>query len=188
MGLFSSKDKKERSKVPELPKLPDLPDLDIPDLDEMDESNVPHKLPSIPQSSFGEKFSQNSIKNAVSGKGYETPSFPSMNEDYEDEDYKEVSTPPKINPSEAKKISFQRGEQHYREKREEPVFIQIEKFEESLEIFKETKEKIKEIEDMLSEVKDLKRQEEDELSNWQKELKEMKERIEKVDSNIFSKI
>lgn len=188
MGWFSSKDKKEGSKIPELPRLPDLPDLDIPNLDESDESTAPHKLPSIPPGSFGEKFSQNSIKNAVSGKEKEMPSFPRMNEDYEDEDYEEGPAPQKINYPEIKKIPFQKREEVYREKKEEPVFIQIDKFEESLEIFKNTKEKIKEIEDMLSEVKDLKKQEDEELSSWQKELKEMKEHIEKVDSNIFSKV
>jgi hypothetical protein len=78
MGLFAKKDKKEEIKKPfsvtprvsELPELSDLPKLpELPSIDDNEYSDeaVP-KLPSFPTNSLGIKFSQNIIKEAVSGK------------------------------------------------------------------------------------------------------------------------
>jgi len=74
MGWFNKKDKEEEksgfnkdypSQLPKLPELPELPEL------KENREEAPHKLPSIPNSSFGKKFSQESIKDAISGKsGY----------------------------------------------------------------------------------------------------------------------
>ena len=70
----------------------------------------------------------------------------------------------------------------------EPVFIRIDKFEESLEIFKETKSKILDIEKMLRDIKSIKEEEEKELEEWYNEVQTMKTQIERVDKDIFSKI
>lgn len=78
MGLFTKKVKQEEikkpftvtprvseiSELPELPKLPELPSLDE---DEYKDEAIP-KLPSFPTNTLGTKFSQNTIKEAVSGK------------------------------------------------------------------------------------------------------------------------
>ncbi|HPD81809.1 MAG TPA: hypothetical protein PK357_01780 [Candidatus Pacearchaeota archaeon] len=77
MGLFNKKNKIEEpkrilpitprvSELPEfseLPKLPDFPPLD----DEYSDEAVP-KLPAFPTNTLGTKLSQNTIKEAVSGK------------------------------------------------------------------------------------------------------------------------
>jgi len=73
-------------------------------------------------------------------------------------------------------------------KKIEPVFIRIDKFEESLKIFEKTKSKISEIEKMLKHISSVKESEDRELESWQSEIEMIKKQIEKVDKNIFSKI
>jgi hypothetical protein len=79
MGLFKKKQKEapkqEISKIPELPKLPELPafsDFNSQKISRIEEfpsdSRQLTPLPSFPTSSFGKKFSQNTIKNAVTGQ------------------------------------------------------------------------------------------------------------------------
>ena len=70
----------------------------------------------------------------------------------------------------------------------EPIFIRIDKFEESLRSFERAKEQVKDIEKMLGDVKKLKEEEEKELSMWEKEVQKTKQEIEKIDQDIFSKI
>lgn len=64
--MFKKKRKQEyekRTGIPELPELPKLPEFP-------GEENIPtvHQLPSFPNNSLGDKFSQNTIKEAVSGR------------------------------------------------------------------------------------------------------------------------
>jgi len=66
MGLFKKKKRvgNPENELPELPKLPDVPS----DIFEDQEPKKPvQSLPSFPSNSLGNKFSQNSIKEAVSG-------------------------------------------------------------------------------------------------------------------------
>src|SRR3989344_8191665 len=63
MGLFKKKEiKKEFRELPELPRLPELPKLP-----EEFETTLP-QLPRYPKNSLNNKFSQNTIKDAISGK------------------------------------------------------------------------------------------------------------------------
>ena len=79
MGLFSKKQKEApKQDVPkskELPKLPELPafsDFNSPQISQLEEppknSKQLAQLPSFPTTSFGKKYSQNTIKNAVTGQ------------------------------------------------------------------------------------------------------------------------
>lgn len=70
----------------------------------------------------------------------------------------------------------------------EPVFIRIDKFEESLRIFEKVKKDILEIEKMLKDIKTLKEHESRELSHWEREMQRVKDQIDQVDKDIFSKI
>lgn len=187
MGLFSKKSDKTEKGIPKLPELPSLPQF--PDMD--DYSDEIHELPSFPSSGMGEKFSRETIKNAISGdEDYEDDDEPKITREelIPKPDFKDFSktTPKKIydKPVEnyAKPVSYTKTVEA------EPVFVQIHKFEEALHIFKETKEKISEIESLLEETKNLKDKEDEELSKWSMEVQEMKKKIEKVDNDIFSKI
>jgi len=202
MGLFGKKKKKE--KLPEFPKASDLPDIqeygmdedysDIPELPELpklpefpklpkDSSKpFPSKLLMYPPTKTGDKFSQDTIKEAVTGgkEGEE------MADDFDDEQM--MPKLPKLNlkktslefptPSETSKLKKLKG----------PVFIRIDKFEESLKTFEEMKEKVAEMEKLIGEVKHIKEKEERELSEWEHQMQAMKNQVEKVEKDLFSKI
>ena len=186
MGLFSKKSDKNEQGIPKLPELPSLPQF--PDMDEY--SKEIHELPSFPSSGMGERFSRETIKNAISGDGDDDDEEPKITRE-ELMPLPEFKNFPKTTPQKnynkianniSKPVSYGKTMEA------EPVFIQIHKFEEALQIFKETKNKINEIESLLEETKNLKEKEDGELSKWSMEVQEMKRKIEKVDNDIFSKV
>lgn len=173
MGLFSKKTKQE-NKMPVLPKLPDLPAL--PTGLGFPETKLPeeiHELPSFPTSEPGEKFSQDTIKNAIG----------------DEEEKESFEMEPFVMPKTPKEPTYQNMPLIQPKTQEaEPVFIRIDKFEQSLEIFEKTKSKINQIEELFRETKELKEKEAHELSLWENEIQKMKLQIDKVDKDIFSKI
>ena len=69
MGLFGTNKKEEKKKeeIPQIPALPKLPEFQGFGDFGYDGTAQIHKLPSFPSSSLGTKFSQNTIKEAVTG-------------------------------------------------------------------------------------------------------------------------
>jgi len=195
MGWFSKKEDEE--KIPSLPELPKLPEFSMIKDDE--EERKIHQLPSFPNSSIGQKFSQNTIKEAVTG-GKEEKRVREINKIMA----REIPTIPQPFEINAKpeirfpfKKDLERNTQEIPEefeeaartiKKAEPVFIRIDKFEDSLNSFNKIKKQIWEIEKMLGEIKKIKEKEEGELEAWEKELKIIKGQIEKIDKNMFSKV
>src|SRR3989339_162317 len=173
-------DKKEENQNPEIPMLPEFPKLpELPRLSEIQEEEEEiedspkqiHQLPSFPHNSLGDKFSQNTIKEAIRGKPEKTsedydeiiPKLPiqkmekSIMPKTKEEDYEQVAQ--KLPPQ--KIIKMQEIPSEFKEasikvKRTEPVFIRLDKFEESLEIFEKIKERIMDIEKMLKETQEIK--------------------------------
>ena len=183
MGWFNKTKKEEVkfSNLPDLPRLPELPSLN------RDFSREPlPQLPSFPTDSFSEKFSQNAIKHAVAGEKEE--------EDFDEdefEDDEEMQMIPKFSREHLTKeiaVPEEFLETRRRVKKAEPIFIRLDKFEESLHIFDQAKNKIKEIEKLLQDTKRIKEEEEIELEDWEKEIQTLKQQIEKVDKDIFSKV
>jgi len=183
MGLFNKK-KKVKKEIPLLPDLPKLPELPKPD----DEEKQIHKLPSLPPNSLGTKFSHDTIKDAVAGE--EEDELPA--DDFLDKDKMRMMQEPARKPlteeigegmSPLKRLESEREKNII-----EPLFIRIDRFEEALGIFNETKKKISEIDGVLGDIKKVKEKEENELKIWENEIASMKEQIEKVDKDIFSKI
>jgi len=165
--------------LPELPKLPKLPQINSEDMELPDEPIS--KLPSYAPSSFGEKFSQNAIKEAVTGKIGDEEVFDA------DESFDE--TEKKMMPEPLKDLTKSLHRNLKTEiKTIEPVFVRIDKFEEGLKIFEKTKAKISEIEKLLEEMKKINEKEEKELQSWEKEIQIMKRNFEKINQDIFSKI
>jgi hypothetical protein len=178
MGLFKKKENKEE--IPSLPELPKLPDLPNWKGDEFSNEKI-SQLPSFPNGSLGNKFSQDTIKKAVTGEkeegGNEADESameeiqmmqkPSVQENQEHETYGFAK--PKIREA-------------------EPIFIRMDRFEEGSRTFENVKRQVFEIEKMLRNIKEIKEKEEAELKEWEIELKQIKEKIEQVDSKIFSKL
>jgi len=235
MGLRRKNKKSKKSKgvsdykLPELPELPEFPSVDFPPKGSAmkQEESLP-QLPSFPNSSIGKKFSQESIKDAVSGKkevvgeveeeDFKLPGLPDAPNEVHEPILKpmvvkssdEVITQPRVKEfhrdvgslsardtmtemmePEQKPFNHEYGGSRVRSgvsARNEPVFIRIDKFEESLKVFEKTREQVKEIEDLVRHAKNLKVKEDEELSKWEEEIQAIKEQIGKVDRDIFSKI
>ncbi len=177
MGLFKKKETGEEiPKLPELPRLPELPAF--PRVREESEEQLP-LLPSFPNSSLGEKFSQDTIKKAVTGR--------KRVEEVEPDEFAEEEMPMMQRPL----VAEPRRREFYPQpvkKEEEPIFIRIDKFEEGSRTFEDVKKQVAEIERTLDDVKKVKEDEEKELMSWEEEIKQIKEKLEKIDNNIFSKI
>jgi hypothetical protein len=207
MGLFKKqKEVREAQKIPELPKLPELKNLE----NSQKEINFPlkedfggefeesprigdyHKLPSFPSSNKAEKFSQDTIKHAISGG----------NNNFEEEPVN--SAMPKIPDNFSSKQNFEEPEEipelpepkpirkiiTKQEEPEEkgPVFIRIDKFEESIKFIKKAKDKISEVERLLSETKELKDKEQKEIEEWEQDLLDLKSKIERIERDLTSKL
>ena len=200
MGWFNQKKEKEQEqKSPKLPKLPELPKLSEPP--KTKEKEPLHQLPSFPNSSFGSKFSQNAIKDAVNGKK-EEGGFSSANDFNEDERMmpEPISEPTTEELPSLKRIKSRLSREIDEEvpeefeeaskivKKAEPVFIRLDRFEESMKIFENARNKIVDIENMLKDVERIKQEEEQELQTWRSEIQSIKKQIEKIDKDIFSKI
>jgi pentatricopeptide repeat protein len=187
MSLFKKKKevKKETSSLPNLPKLPELPKFPGPD----DKEKQIHKLPSFPSNSLGTRFSRNTIKEAVAGKEEDEL----LADDFPDKDEMRMMQEPARKPlteeieggtpSKLKKL-----ESEIEEGITEPIFIRIDRFEEALKIFNEMKRKVSEIDRVLEDIRKVKEKEDNELKIWENEIRSMKEQIEKVNKDIFSKI
>jgi hypothetical protein len=235
MGLFGKKEQKEEIKkssqsvneIPELPKLPELPPMH--NFSKEDE-NLP-QLPTFPNNSLGNKFSQNTIKEAVAGKKedeevFDAEDFPeehkgmmqkplqkSFSKEYEDYEKSITEKPQKSftaeydEPEEDEEEEYERAipavttktkpkdfvqqdfaMKNYMTKKAEPVFIRIDKFEESMKIFQDIRFQISEIEKLIKNTKEIKAKEEEELGSWQTEIQSVKNQIEKVNQDIFSRI
>lgn len=166
MGLFRKKKKVMEPKategfsLPEPPKLPEIPY----------DKNQPPKLPSYPTNSLGDKFSQNTIKEAISGKRGDE----GEEDEFADEEMQRIPEPPLT--------------QEMPKEYKEPVFVRLDKFEEAMNLLKEAKEKISDIEKDISRIKQVKEAEEKELQDWEKEIQAVKQQIEKIDTKVFSRL
>ena len=208
MGWFGKKKERGGSmssmpSLPELPRLPELPSLSrSPSFERVSLPN----LPSYPNSSLGKKFSQNAIKDAVSGE--EEDDFEEDEDDFSEEDEIMPSPLSRIGGGNAGLQSkplqgfVKRSalpEEEYtsrgslvnsfkRSGKMEPVFIRIDKYEDALNMFDDARKKIVEMEDLLKHIKKIKEDEYRELKDWETETQKIKDDFEKVNRDIFSKI
>ena len=189
MGLFSrKKDEKEAPELPQLPKLPQIPFQntskiqDIP-LNPNNDASRSTTLPSFPTSNFGNKMNQSTIKEAVEEHNNKIP-----------EDKFFQMTPsiiprmPQSKPRSLEMSNWQNQNTETRVKRTEPIFVKLEKFESALSTFNEIRLRIGEIDSLLKDIREVKRKEEAELEGWESEIQNIKQQIEKIDSEIFSKV
>jgi len=174
----------ELGKLPELPKLPEVPRMEIENPSSMKDS--PSQLPSYPSNSFGEKFSQNAIKDAVKGgKGDEEDV-----EGYGEDEFSEEEEMPKV-PKKVRDIHepvHQNTGSLQPDSSQGSVFVRLDKFEEALNKFNKAKQKVMEVEHLVSELKRTNEKEMQELTTWEKEVQAMKKNFEKIGQDIFSKI
>jgi len=190
MGLFKTNQIKRSGE--EIPMLPELPRF--PELPKLEDRGQIHKLPSYPQSSFGEKFSQNAIKEAVSGKEEGDEEVWDADEFAREQEMQMMQQP--LKKPMTRQFDYKEEEEPLQEfkhvarqmKKTEPLFIRIDKFEESLNTFETIKKRVSEIDNCLKEIKSVREEEEKELGAWEDKIQAIKKQIEKIDKDLFSKI
>jgi len=160
MGWFSKKEEDVG-----LPELPSVNQFNFNSPPQMPEAKK--ELPRLPG------LEQDEIKNNISDLNNVEENVPQPPRQYPKQEEKSEAI---ITPSRtfSKKI--------------EPVFIRLDKFQNTVETFEEIKEKIIEIEDVLKKIKEEKDKEEKELEEWEKEIQLVKSRIEMIDKNIFTQL
>lgn len=211
MGLFSKKEEKGKDAVPTLPDLPPLPVL--PDLEE-GQGELPRLTGSQTYDSKKE-FSSNDIKKAINGKKEEEEEI-SEEDDFVENKGQMIQESPgrefqyvhprsfiKEKPSEDERKISDYGyskrrtnkevpegfeEANKKIKESEPIFIRIDKFEESRKVLQRAKAQISEIENTLNRIKSIKQEEDRELESWEQEILNIKDRISRVEENLFSKL
>jgi len=201
MLFFGKKD--EKKGLPELPpsNLQEFPihPKPIPSFNqspskEEQEESEKHALPTFPDSPSSKGFSQTAIKDAISSDKYsesdlqpimpklipkapQSKASPAIEEEIseEDEDIEEIkseSAPVKISSSSNK---------------EENVFIRLDKFHSARRSLNETKTRLEDIDSLLRKIREIKQREEQELSAWEKEVSELKAKIQSIRENIFDR-
>jgi len=148
-------------------------------------------LPAFPESNIGEQMNQNTIKDAVTEpirapqktpltKGKNTIEITGEEPQYQQnvpmmqEIKKSVTTP--IKPT------------HRTTARKEPLFIQLDKFENTIASFNQIKLQISEIETLLKSIKETRAKEQEDLNNWEEQIEQIRMRLDKIDQEIFSQI
>ncbi|MBI2004210.1 hypothetical protein HYS72_01975 [Candidatus Pacearchaeota archaeon] len=192
MRLFKRKENSEKRQLKDIPELPELPRLpSLPGEPEFG-TTLP-QLPNYSINSLNDKFSQNTVKNAISGKKEEMLEADEFVREQMMPEHLEIKKPSNklefpYKMERAPKDFELRNWQEPKTKKTGQVFIKIDKFEESLKIFELTKNKITEMEKMLEDIKELKEKEEKELSYWMAEIQTIKNQTEQVEKDIFSKL
>lgn len=207
MAIFGKKEKeREKPMASDMPKLPDLPKLpglstppsisqndsqtiEFPTIDSVQKQKEQiHQLPSFPNNEMGDRFSQDTIKNAVKGREEDLPPMKDLGNYKIDEKPMETNSEPERRIIPTEKAEMPIIERTPRVQQEEPVFIRIDKFEDSLKLFDRVKNKLSDIETLLEQTKDLKNKEKVELDAWEEEIQKLKSQIEKIDGDIFSQL
>lgn len=168
------KKKQEHSQLPELPYKEQIPKTYSKEIQEDNQKESYFSLPQMPKSQMANQLTQNTIKEEVS-KNIPRTKPEEYNRLTESCMTKEVEEKP---PRQEKRTK----------EREEDLFIKLDKFEESVESLNEIKSKIAELESFLKTIKEIKAREEKDLGEWESQIKEIKNKLGRIDDKLFSKI
>jgi hypothetical protein len=208
MGWFSKKKEENMNEnIPELPELPDLPNnnVDYGSPPKTTISDIPY--PQAPVNDFDNRHMTREVEPTEYTEYIKEPKPGMQKSKFEpikiSEDYKNPpSMPPMMKKIEPKMTTQEYNQSQERlqpktreyfsppinkmpEKRNEPVYIRLDKFQMSIDTFREIKDKIREIEDLLSRTKEVKAREDKEISEWEREIETIKMKIQSVDKEMF---
>ena len=204
MGWFGADKKENVSESLTLPELPELPSIS----EDFNEGEL-HQLPVLPSTNFGERFSQNRIKEAITKEkdedDFDLPELPKervlvprpledapapekiVSSEKISKFTKESDSPKEI--FEDRREYIEKGKfSSQKSKKQDPVFVRIDKYQESLEVFEKTRAKLAEVEELFKRNKLIKEEEERQIEEWERQIQEIKEHIQKIDKEMFSKI
>ncbi|MFA5857420.1 MAG: hypothetical protein WC867_08720 [Candidatus Pacearchaeota archaeon] len=197
MGLFS-KQKEELVNSEPVPGLPELPEM-VEDMPVINQEYTQSALPVISQPEIVKPITiiQPPSQSEEFGieYGMQKSKFDTINniDDYQQEQPKPIiqsKEKPKIEPPpktiervERKEIK----ETSTISKKDEPVYLRLDKFKITMDNFDGIKDKLKEMEKLIQKLRDIKGDEEKELTEWEQEIQIIKARMETIDKTIFDK-
>ena len=158
MSFFNRK--KSTEEPPELPELPRLPDF--PTLSKA-------KIGLPPPPSFPEEATNQLVQHALTQEI-------------------ESDEPAGYQISEVRLPQIKQFTREPRETNNEPIFVRIDKYQESKENLQEVKRKILEIESLLRDIKEIKSREDSQLREWDSDIQEAKAKLDKIDKIMFQKM
>jgi len=203
--------------LPPLPELPELPKLsNFPNQDEREfsrprltkpiESPETRSLPSFPYNNrMGSDLSQEAIKSAVVPPSIKPPAYKDKMPDFSKSDFSK-SEFSKIEPKPFESLSSIKPQTQKPAIKTytptpmakmpaikpsgkiEPVYVRLDKYKSAVTNFQEIQHKVLEIDSLLKQIREEKRKEEEELTSWEEKIAMLKERIDAIDQNIFSKL
>ncbi len=200
--MFWNKKGDDKSRLPDLPPL-NFPSAEIKSdndiLGEEQEFNEErHKLPSFPDSLSDRGFSQAVIKDAVGESGESGMQSVEINENAT----REI---PSGYDNKFKTIDMQEWAPSRMPVREEPrqepdfvgqretrknadIFVKLDKFYSARKALFDAQQKMHDIDELLRRIRETKMREEQELAAWEKELENVKGKLNTLNVNLFEKI
>lgn len=200
--LFSKKE--DESKLPDLPT-PKRPFDMNPTINPPEEAES-GSLPAFPDSPGANRFSQAAIKDAVGGKARENfGSYPQQRpkmmemeewtpgtrynehpeleevdeEEEEEEPQQQMIAPP---PAPVRRVVMKEVQAPAE------VFVRIDKFHAARKALSEISEELENIDELVKKIRETKMREEQELNAWEKDIMNIKSRLQGVTENIFEKV
>lgn len=174
--------------------LPDLPpsNTDIPSFRKQNSEIKPitievpekHNLPSFPDSPNERGFSQAAIKDAIEDKEV-VNDLPKMPQEIKTVEMDEFS-PKKFSPPTIKQVQIEPLTQ--KKSKNTDIFIQIDKFYSGKNALKSIKNRVNEIDSTLKKIRETRMHEEQALSNWEKEITDVKSKISELNDTLFDKV
>ncbi len=163
MGLFSRKKIEDNRILPSLPEFPKLPgESSLPFYDEQLHESKEQSLSNLPpKSDFA--------------KSQATPDF------FE----KKVISPRFDKELDFDELTPRRSPLTLEKKDEKPVFVKIDKYRESMKSLDSIKSKLEEADNLLKTLTKLRQDEERELEDWQNSLNEIRQKLLKIDKDLF---
>ena len=199
MGWFK-KDKKEEVGLPDLPEEEDYSLPELPEFPNKNKTKNPYlKDKDMNQEQIKKEVSSNFQKSNIPNPPSNFQKSKFSNEMSHQDSFQKSNFPPLNQENKRLESHFQNKtkEMPFIEKKSvsksyskeaKPVYIRLDKFNETLKTFEDIKYKIKEIENLLQKTKEIKTKEEQELAEWEREIQIIKTRIDGIDKNIFDRI
>ena len=204
--FWDKKDKKEERGLPDLPTHPQAaPSMrDFQHIPEEEHEEI-HSLPSFPDSPMKKGFSQTAIKDAVETEDIKEdysalPDLPELPEEEEEEEHeRQMPQPPKKSrivemeewkPSnEFKPLPVDKGMPKSQLVRnplsKKPIFVKLDKFQTARVSLETVKEKLNDMDELLKMIREVKAKEDEEIGAWEKEIEQVKSRVETIRKDIF---
>ena len=202
--MFGLKKKEESLGLPELTSsMPSMRDYQRPQLPAFqplnEEKEEIHGLPSFPDSPMTKGFSQSIIKNAIDEEDKNLPELPEWKSKSEEEMPRERRTTemqewipsqqtadlPQISEERYQRIPPIQHEPQFQRDNKRPIFIKIEKFKESKESLTKIAEKLDQMDELLKMIKEVKAKEDAEITEWERDIENIKARIAFINKEIF---